>query len=206
MKKKAALQLEFNSLSPKKVILNDEMERLKKELPILQKDLREKERQQAVLENRAGIARKTLDVLWKRYSDVKASVDPARFAILSAKESLSYTHSALEASKAGVMDLDEQIGLLQLEQTRMERDVEMYKSTFERFAKLAEDARVAKAGEVSDLKVVSRAVEATVVAPEKRNTVMLAGGVGLVVTIFLAFLMEYVEKARRKDGLGTANE
>ena len=104
------------------------------------------------------------------------------------------------------MDLDEQIGLLQLEQTRMERDVGMYKSTFERFAKLAEDARVAKAGEVSDLKVVSRAVEATVVAPEKRSTVMLAGGVGLVVTIFLAFLMEYVEKARRKDGLGTANE
>ncbi len=206
LKKKAAQELAARSLSPKKVILNDEIERLKKELPILQKDLREKKRQQAVLENRSGIARKTLDALWKRYSDVKASVEQTRLGILSAKESFSYTHSTLEASKVGITDLDEQIGLLQLEQTRMERDVGMYKSTFERFSKLAEDVRVAKAGEVSDLKVVSRAVEATVVVPEKRSTVVLAGGIGLIVTVFIAFLMEYVEKARLKNEDGTENK
>ncbi|MBI2951919.1 hypothetical protein HYY27_07490 [bacterium] len=74
----------------------------------------------------------------------------------------------------------------------------MYKSSFDRFAKLAEDARVAKAGEAADLRVVMRAVEATPLTPKESNTILLAGAVGLMASAFLAFLIEYVEKARQR--------
>ena len=206
LKKKASLQLEHNSYSPKKVILKQEIEKLKNELPMLEKRLRAQEKEQFAIQNRLEIARKALDSLLKRYSAVKSGVEQTRLDIVSRKERMVYSRSALDAYKSRFEGLDEQLDLLELEQARLDRDVGMYKSTLERFGKLSEDARVAKAGEVSDLKVVARAVVATVVVPEKRSTVMLAGGIGLVVTVFLAFLMEYVEKARLKNEDGTDNK
>ena len=68
---------------------------------------------------------------------------------------------------------------------------------------MLEDARVARAGQPSDLKIVALAVESEVVPDEaSRNVVTLAFGIGLLLFIFVAFFLEYMEKAkvRLRDG------
>lgn len=199
LKRKSELQLEYNSYTPREVVLKEEIEKLKKELPSLQERLQGEERKQTALARRTIIARAVLNAFVERYSAIKARTEQLRLEITALKDNLAYIQSALESSKSRVLNLDDQIGLSQLDQARLDRDVGIYKSTFDRFAKLVEDARIAKAGEVSDLKVVMRAVEATVLPPKGTNTIMLAGAVGLMASAFLAFFIEYVEKAHQRS-------
>jgi capsular polysaccharide biosynthesis protein len=50
---------------------------------------------------------------------------------------------------------------------------------------------------LSDLKIVARAVEARRVPEEVPKRILaLAVGVGLVISVFLAFFLEYLEKAK----------
>lgn len=202
MKKKAALQLEYDSYAPKEIVLKEEIEKLKKEFPALREKLQKEERQQADLTKRAEVERAALNAFLERYTAVKSGVERLRLEVATARDNLASLQSAVEISRSRVLSLDDHINLLQLEQARRERDLGILKSTFDRFAKLAEDARIAKAGESSDVRVVARAVEAPPLPSKGQNTVILAGAVGLMVSTFLAFLIEYVEKARQGAAQG----
>jgi uncharacterized protein involved in exopolysaccharide biosynthesis len=198
IKKKAALQLEYDSYTPKETVLKDQIEKLKKEIPALLEQLQTKERKQAALVRKVETARATFNVYQENHSTSKVNVEKLRLEIQALKDNLVNTQSFMESSRSRALSLEDQLNLLQIEQARLEREAGLYKSTFERFAKLAEDARIAKAGEGSDLKVVNPAMEATPLVPKESYTILLAGAVGLMASTFLAFFIEYVEKARRK--------
>jgi hypothetical protein len=162
--------------------------------------LQDEERKQSAVVKKADTARAIFNVYQENYSTSKVNVEKLRLEIQALKDNLVNTQSFMESSRSRALSQEDQLVLLQLEQARLERESGLYKSSFDRFAKLVEDARIAKAGEASDLKVVMRAVEATpkVVEAKQQNTILLAGAVGLMASTFLAFLIEYVEKARQK--------
>ncbi|MDA0746765.1 MAG: hypothetical protein O2954_09600 [bacterium] len=96
-------------------------------------------------------------------------------------------------------NLSKKIADLELMQARLTRNIDTYKSTYGKFLNLLEDARVAKANQPGDLKIAVRAVEAVRVPSETQlNTVFLATAMGLVLSVFLAFFLEYVQKAKER--------
>ncbi len=198
IKRKATLQLEYDSYTPKETVLKDQLEKLKKEIPALLEQLQDEERKQATLAKKVETAHAIFNVYQENYSTSKVNVEKLRLEIQALKDNLVNTQSFMESSRSRALSLEDQLNLLQMEQARLERESGLYKSSFDRFAKLAEDARVAKAGEAADLRVVMRAVEATPLTPKESNTILLAGAVGLMASAFLAFLIEYVEKARQR--------
>lgn len=78
------------------------------------------------------------------------------------------------------------------------RDKETYAATFERFAQLSEEARIAQQKITNNLRIVSRDATAKAVGIEEnsRKKVLISGAVGLLLSTLLAFLLEYVHRAR----------
>ena len=85
-----------------------------------------------------------------------------------------------------------------MEQTRLLRNFAVYKSTFDKFSGLLENARVAKASQPSDVKIVARAVDAVALSSRFLRTISIFGMVGFFSTLLLAFFLESVTKVRAK--------
>ena len=79
---------------------------------------------------------------------------------------------------------------------RLRGDREIYTQTFESFSRLLEQSRIARERAAGDIQVVSDAVvtRRIVHGPLKRASV--AGVIGLMASTMLAFLLEYVARAR----------
>ena len=78
----------------------------------------------------------------------------------------------------------------------LEREKEVYQTTFDRFAGLLEEARIARVQAAGDIQIVSRAVAPRVVARGTVKKAAIASIVGLMASVMLAFLLEYVAKSR----------
>jgi capsular polysaccharide biosynthesis protein len=136
------------------------------------------------------------------YNDLRLGADKLRASIGALRPTVS-RRAELDRLQDETQALAARIADLELEQSRLTREIATARSTYDKFAGLLENAKIARAGQPSDLKVVARAVEAVPVPSEaSRNIVSLALGVGLLVSVFLAFFLEYLEKAniRLKEG------
>lgn len=78
----------------------------------------------------------------------------------------------------------------------LERETAVYQTTFDRFASLLEEARIARVQAAGDIQIVSRAVEPRPVARGTVKKAAIASIVGLMGSVMLAFLLEYVARAR----------
>ena len=111
-------------------------------------------------------------------------------------EEIGFYRSNYENWSGDLTGLAVQVDSLDLEQRRIERDISVFQETFDRFARLQEEARIARQQAVGDIQVVSRATISRVIPSETRKKVAIAGMVGLMGFVMLAFLVEYVQKAR----------
>ena len=128
----------------------------------------------------------------KEVNGLKLSLNTLRPKVVSYRKEVAQLRRETEALTAEITELD-------LKRSRLSRNLDIFKSTFDKFAKLLEDARVAKSSRPSDLKIVARAMDAALVpADAPRQVVMLAAAVGLVLSVFLAFFLEYMEKAKAR--------
>ena len=78
----------------------------------------------------------------------------------------------------------------------LEREQKVYQTSFDRFASLLEEARIARVQAAGDIQIVSRAVATRVVPRGTVKKAAIAGIVGLMASVMLAFLLEYVARAR----------
>ncbi len=91
----------------------------------------------------------------------------------------------------------DQLNSLLARRDRLVRAKDTMVRIFDRFTKRAEEARIAREEAASGLRVITTARTPRSVArqsPVQKS--LVSGAVGLVVSIFLAFLLEYVHKAR----------
>ncbi|MEW6755407.1 MAG: hypothetical protein AB1505_31160 [Candidatus Latescibacterota bacterium] len=91
------------------------------------------------------------------------------------------------------------VDCLDLQRTRLERDIEVYKGTLQRFARLQEEARIAREQAAGDIQVVSRATLPHAVARGTVKRAGIGGVAGLMLTVFGAFFLEYVRKAQGRQ-------
>ena len=80
---------------------------------------------------------------------------------------------------------------------RLGVDRSIYQATYDRFVRLLEQSRIAREQSAGDVQIASRAVQVRRVGAPTKGP-LLAGVVGLIASVFLAFLLEYVAKARKQ--------
>ena len=104
--------------------------------------------------------------------------------------------------KKNIKNLNEEVSGLkrklaeqELIQTRLIRNVDTAKSTFEVLSKKGEETKVSSAIKAATIRITVPAIPPEFpIGPKKRQNVMIAGVVGLFVSIMLAFFIEFLEK------------
>ena len=104
---------------------------------------------------------------------------------------------ALRQTEIRLRDVEEKLSLLVSRRDRMTRSQQTYQGTFDRFSTLFEQTRIAREKAAGDIQILTRAIEARIVPQESpKQKALISGAVALIVSTFLAFLLEYVRKAR----------
>ncbi|MDP6776975.1 MAG: Wzz/FepE/Etk N-terminal domain-containing protein [Candidatus Latescibacteria bacterium] len=195
-----SLQVGYDFFGPREEQLEAQTAELKAEVDSLENVQYEKQLELAEMQRKLELVRSIYDTLASDYTEAKKRANTLKISINALRPQVAYQKQTLDGLRREIKSLNAEIADLKLQQSRLNRDIETYKSTFDKFAKLAEDARVTKAKQPGDVKIAARAVGAVAIPPEAgRNVVMLAAAVGLMVSIFLAFFLEYVEKARERQ-------
>nr|HPI99125.1 GNVR domain-containing protein [Synergistales bacterium] len=127
--------------------------------------------------------------------------------IASLKEEMAKLEEKASTGTNGSFSLSE-LPDAGLEYLRKLRDQKFYETLYEMLLKQLETARMAEAQEPSIIQVIDEAVPPQVKAkPKRKQVVVLATVLGFFLSIFLAFVFEFVEKAgldpERKGKLDT---
>ncbi len=104
--------------------------------------------------------------------------------------------------KKNITNLNEEVSGLkkklaeeELVQTRLVRNLDTAKSTFEILSKKGEETKISSAIRVTTIQVsVPAMIPESPIGPRKRQNVMIAGMVGLLGSIMVAFFIEFLEK------------
>ena len=110
-----------------------------------------------------------------------------------------YTYTQERLSLVGLAD---RLNRLNLEQDRLMRTRGTRQITYDRLAKLAEEARIASQIASANLRIITRAGTPVSEGELTRQSVPLAGAIGLILSVFVVFLVEYVSKARARQAAG----
>lgn len=136
---------------------------------------------------------------------VQGTIDESRRSYESAKRATRLGPS-VESLKIELVDLEIrleklrvrslQLQRLHLERQRLVRDHETLTSTYDRLAKLTEEARIAAQIASGNLRIITLAKTPVGQRAEIKRNPLLAGAIGLILSVFVAFFLEYVRKAR----------
>jgi len=195
-----SLQLGYNLLIPRQKFLLLEIDRLKAEMDSLEKVFTDNSLKLSLFQERLVTAEQTYQSLLAQYRGTKSQVNNLKLILNTLRPRVAYQEVERDRLESNAGKLKYTIANLELERVRLDRKIAVYKSTFDKFAGLLENARVAKANRTSDVKIVARAVEAVGLSPKLLTTIAIFGMVGGFGAVFLAFILENVEKARGKMG------
>ena len=115
----------------------------------------------------------------------------------------SYEGRNVERLGRQIEDQTAEVDSLTLLRDRVISERDIHKNTFERFSRLLEQSRISREQAAGDIQVVS---DAMIARPVPRGTVKkaaIAGIVGLMASTMLAFLLEYVARAREQKQIPT---
>lgn len=191
-----SLQIGFNLLIPRKKNLVAEIERLKAETDSLENVFTEHSLELALLQEKLSTAEQTYQALLTQYRATKSDINNLKLTVNTLRPKVAYQKEERDQLERQTKNLVAKIAEFELERQRLERDIIVYKSTFSKFASLLENARVAKANQPSDVKIVAQAVDAIGLSSKLLVIIAIVGIGGWVGTIILAFALEYIEKAR----------
>jgi capsular polysaccharide biosynthesis protein len=185
-----SLQSRLDSLEVKEAILMQKISRERMELD--RRLQREKEALVSTLQRK----RQAFDASRAFYLAQKEKQEQLERELVALEEEIGFYKSNYENWSGDLTGLAVQVDSLDLERRRIERDISVFQETFNRFARLQEEARIARQQAAGDIQVVSRATIARAVSRGMVIKVAIAGLVGFMGFMFLGFLIEYVQKAR----------
>lgn len=194
----ASIHLGYNLLIPRHKYLVIETERLKAETDSLENLYTDNTLELALLQEKLTTAEQSYQSLLAQYRETKSQINSLKLSINTMRPKVKYQKAERRNLEDKTKSLVTKIANLELERARLDRDITVYKSTFDKFAGLLENARVAKANQSSDIKIVARAVDAVGLSSKLLITISIFGVGGGFCALFLAFVLEYVEKARSR--------
>jgi len=125
----------------------------------------------------------------------QAENNSAESEIMMLSSQLSYSRTLAGELEDKVNSLKVTINEKRMRLDALNRQLDISKNAYSALASKIEEARIAKAMELGEVKVVSTALEPhRPVAPNKRKNVAIAGVVSLMLGIFMAFCLEFWQK------------
>ena len=184
------------------------MQRAEMNLPRLKKEYYPLRRAREEFVERFNLERKDLtrqvENLSKAYEVNVSDRLSSRIRIATLRPALESLQARIQGNKRALVqlqillrDIEKTLSLLVTRRDRLIRSRETYQGTFDRFSKLLEETRIAREKAAGDIQILTRAIEARIVPQESpKQKAAISGAVALIVSTLLAFLLEYVRKAR----------
>ncbi|MEW6756544.1 MAG: hypothetical protein AB1505_37070, partial [Candidatus Latescibacterota bacterium] len=130
------------------------------------------------------------------YRAQKEQQELLRRELAGLRQDVAYQEESFQAWGGDVRAVAATVDSLDLERTRLERNIEVYKQTFQRFARLQEEARIAREQAAGDIQVVSRATLARVAGRGTLSKGVAASLLGLMTSALVAFVISYTRRMR----------
>jgi uncharacterized protein involved in exopolysaccharide biosynthesis len=142
----------------------------------------------------------SLDTMVKSYLENKKVIGELETQVLSLRNRMTDQQDQLTSLNERVQEVQDALSRALTDSVRLGREKGIYAATFERFAQLSEEARIAQQKANTNLRIITRDVTAKPVSAEEdsRKKVWISGAVGLLLSTLAAFLLEYVHKARAR--------
>ena len=141
-----------------------------------------------------GHKRKSFEEYRVYYVTKKARHGQLERELLSLRPDVDFARDRSERLRSDLRAATAQVDSLELEHQRLERSIPLHKDTYERFAKLREEARIAREQAAGDIQVVSRATIAKAVPRTTVKRIAIAALLGIMASVLVAFILEYMAK------------
>jgi uncharacterized protein involved in exopolysaccharide biosynthesis len=131
------------------------------------------------------------------YQDLRTRIANTEIEINTLKSRSDHIEKSIELTRKEIEELEKKVNQQEFELTQLNRQVAIHKATHDNLALRLEETRIAKAMELGEARIVSSATEPeSPISPNKGLNIALAGVISLFAGIFLAFFMEFIQKAR----------
>ena len=187
----------YNLFEPRKIYLAQERKRLKTQIDSMKVALDGKRESLGDLNEKRALYEHYYMLFKPGYLESKKQV----FSLRNTLQRLNWQYEENNKKQQGlhteVNILATKVSKLEIKREQLVRDQQILQKTFEKFSNLLEDARVAKAKQPDDVKIVSRAVMSYSVPSGKQpfSPVFIAA-IGLIISLAGAFLIEYFQRAQ----------
>jgi tyrosine-protein kinase Etk/Wzc len=157
-----------------------------------------KEQERTIPVDKGLIGKEEINPLYvnlsSRMADTAVNIQSFDAEILQLKENTKNLNEE-------VSGLKKQLAEQELIQIRLIRNVDTAKSTFEILSKKGEETKISSAIKAATIQISVPATPPEFpIGPKKRQNVMIAGVVGLLASIMLAFFIEFLEKNKAVFG------
>ncbi len=175
--------------------LQTSIEQQQAQLKTLEKRLFDAEQRQLTLADDLGRAQRAYDFYLNELKQAESEKKATESEIASVEFELAYSRQLAERLEGDVQTLKTTINAKELKLADLNRRLDMAKRSYETLAVKAEEAKIAKALELGEVKVVSKPYEPRYpVKPNRRVIVAGAAGAGLMLGILAAFIVEFWQK------------
>lgn len=194
-----SLKMGYNLLDMRYQLLQREIFRLHNEVDSLSLAHSRKTKVLDSLNTQFNLESQNYQIFESQYSTLKKRVNSLKLSISELQPEVSFLREEIPKLLKDTGMLKSRLTVLETQQSRLTRELEIYRTTFDKFAELLEDARIANAAQPEDIKIVARAVSLTLLPHEPRGlSVLLAAAAGLVVSTVATFLMEFFDRAKER--------
>ena len=117
------------------------------------------------------------------------------------KHRLEYLEKAISSTELEANELGKNINQREFDLIQLERQVEIYKKTYDNLFQKIEEVRLVKAAQLGEVRILSSAIEPKLpIGPNMSQNVAISGIIGLITGMFLAFFQEFWEKEKERQG------
>lgn len=158
------------------------------------------------VKNRLLILRKSLNAYNEYYESLKSERSELSRSLFFFQEDVKYYGGDYSIWREQLVSLSARIDSITMERKRINRDKIVYEESFNRFAKLKEEARIARQQAAGDIQVISRAI-VTKALPKTNLTIVVAvsGMVGLVIMAFSVLVFDSLKRFRESNDTSVSN-
>lgn len=200
IKQTVDMEVEFNTLKPKRDSLRDKIVTTDRTVKELDTQLNNVEIRLRRLQSQYTVASTNYRQLLNKYTEVKSEMLSTQMSVDIIQSKLSETLKTVNGINDSVQTLFATSYEGEMEQDQLARNVSTFRSTFDLLAKEVEKAKIAKANEISDLKIATRAVEPQQRISPKRSLITLTALIaGFMVTFFFCLMQEFLLTPTSKE-------
>ena len=150
----------------------------------------------ATLDENLGRAKSNYGFYHEQFKTFQSQKNSSEVEIAKVEFELSYSTEMVKKLEDRVKALKVAVNEKKTRLTELTRQLDIAKEAYTILASKIEEARIAKAMELGEVKVVSTAFEPQYpVAPRKKFIVAIAGVVSLMLGVFMAFCLEFWQKS-----------